>query len=91
MYFPAIPNLPSLKVGLRRSTSEAESHRVLPLGILSIQQIVSTNVTGALKLFGAAKLSEAVEAFRSILHSLLFVVASTEDDLNLVSRHNCTP
>ncbi|KDE07556.1 coatomer subunit alpha [Microbotryum lychnidis-dioicae p1A1 Lamole] len=77
LYLPSAPSLPPLQIPLRRNLDNAEPRSVLPAATLTLQSITSGELRNAYLLFQKAKFPESAAAFRSILHSLLFVVTST--------------
>lgn len=77
LYLPGAASLPDLEIPLRRNRDHAEPRSILPVTLLSLQTITSGELRSAYSAFQKAKFAEAAAIFRSILHSLLFVVTTT--------------
>ena len=85
LYLPANASLPPLEVHLRRNPDESEGRSVLPVSARTLQSIVSGELRTAYAAFKRAAFVEAADTFRSILQSLLLVVASSPAEDNEVS------
>lgn len=77
LYVPANASLPPLAFHVRRDPSETDPRSVLPVSVKSIQSISSTELRAAYSAFNKAKFADCLDIFRSILLSLLVVVASS--------------
>lgn len=78
IYLPASASLPPLEVHLRRSPDDVEPRSLLPSASRSLASINATELKTAYAQFRKAEFSEAAATFRTILQSLLLVVASSE-------------
>ena len=69
---------------MRRNPSESSPSRVLPVSVRSLQSI-RTEMAEGYRFMSSNKLVEAQDVFRSVLHALLLVVISSDDEAKLVS------
>ncbi|KAF9010173.1 coatomer subunit alpha-2 [Cyathus striatus] len=81
-YLTPVASLPPLKLHIRRNPSETSPSRVLPVTARSLQQIRS-ELSDGFRLVSGNKLSDAQSAFRAVLHALLLVVLSSDDEAKL--------
>lgn len=79
LVLPASASLPPLEVHLRRNPDETEGRSVLPVVARSLAS-VSAQIKSAYASFRKAAFAEAAATFRSVLQSLLLVVASTAEE-----------
>jgi coatomer protein complex subunit alpha (xenin) len=79
IYFSPLPSLPPLQLHVRRNHDDFSTTKPLPVAARTLQSARS-DVTEGCKFVSGNKLTEAQNAFRSVLHSLLFVVVSSEDE-----------
>ena len=70
---------------MRRNPTESSPSRVLPVAVRSLQSI-KTEMTEGYRFMSGNKLAEAQDVFRSVLHALLLVVLSSDDEAKLVSN-----
>jgi len=82
-YLSPFASLPPLKFHIRRNVSESAPSRVLPVATRSLQTIRSELAEGYRNVSGN-KLAEAQTIFRSVLHALLLVVVSSDDEAKQV-------
>jgi coatomer protein complex subunit alpha (xenin) len=85
LYLPANASLPPLQVSLRRTKDESSGLNVLPLAARSLQSVTS-ELNNAYALFRRANFVEAANTFRSVLQSLLLVLAQTPEEESEVSH-----
>ncbi|KIJ32143.1 hypothetical protein M422DRAFT_266074 [Sphaerobolus stellatus SS14] len=79
-YLSPNASLPPLQLHIRRNIEESSATRVLPIAVYTLTSI-KNEVKEATRLFSSGtKLAEAGAAFRSVLHSLLFVPLTTDDE-----------
>jgi coatomer protein complex subunit alpha (xenin) len=78
-YLSPFASLPPLKLHVRRNPSESSPGRVLPVAVRSLQSIRSELAEGY-RFVSGNKLVDAQNTFRSILHALLLVVLSSDDE-----------
>ncbi|KAI0064361.1 coatomer subunit alpha-2 [Artomyces pyxidatus] len=78
-YLSPIASLPPLELHLRRNPAESSLSRVLPVAVVTLRQARSELAEG-FRFVSGNKLSDAQTTFRSVLQSLLFVVASSNDE-----------
>ncbi|KAK9670961.1 hypothetical protein K7432_017183, partial [Basidiobolus ranarum] len=69
------PSVPSVSVPVRRNGEETQLSKVHPVVIYNMDYLL-TLLRDAYKATSAGKFPEAIELFRSLLHSLAFVVVS---------------
>ncbi|KAF8348767.1 coatomer subunit alpha-2 [Amanita rubescens] len=82
VYISPVASLPPLKIHVRRNPSESSPSRVLPVAVRSLQSM-RTEVTEGYRCMSGNKLAEAQDVFRSVLHALLLVVISSDDEAKL--------
>lgn len=87
MYVQANASLPPITVHLRRDPANTDPRSLLPVAVKSIQSITGTELKAAYTAFNRAKFAECLDIFRSILHALLLVVASSPAEETEVSLH----
>lgn len=84
VYLTANASLPPLHLHLRRNITDASPSRVLPVSYRPL-----TAVRGELgegyRAVSAAKLADAETVFRSVLHSLLLVTVSSDEEAKEVN------
>jgi coatomer protein complex subunit alpha (xenin) len=85
LYLAGAPSLPDLEIPLRRNRDHAEPRSLLPAAAITLQSITSIQLRAAYSEFQKAHFPEAAALFRSILHSLLFVITSTPAEATEVS------
>jgi len=78
-YLSTLPSLPPLHLHLRRNLTESALSRVLPIAVHSLQSVRSELAEGY-RFVSSNKLPEAQVAFRSVLHTLLLVAVSSDDE-----------
>ncbi|KAF8637893.1 hypothetical protein AX17_002516 [Amanita inopinata Kibby_2008] len=79
VYISPVASLPPLQVHIRRNPSESSPGRVLPVSARSLQSIRSELAEGY-RFVSGNKLVDAQNTFRSVLHGLLLVVMSSDDE-----------
>jgi hypothetical protein len=84
IYLSTVASLPPLHLHVRRNPSESALSKVLPVAARSLQSI-RTELSEGYRLVSGNKLADAQTAFRSVLHSLLLVVLSSDDEAKQVS------
>ncbi|KAF8625601.1 hypothetical protein AX15_005287 [Amanita polypyramis BW_CC] len=82
VYISPVASLPPLKVHVRRNPSESSPSRVLPIAARPLQSIRIEMAEGYRFMLGN-KLVEAHDIFRSVLHALLLVVISSDEEAKL--------
>ena len=83
VYISPVASLPPLKVHVRRNPSESSSSRLLPVAARSLQSICAELAEGY-RFVSGNKLAEAQNTFRTVLHALLLVVLSSDDEARQV-------
>ena len=86
-YLSPFASLPPLKLHVRRNPNETSPGRVLPVAVRSLQSIRSELAEGYRYVSGN-KLTDAQNTFRSVLHALLLVVLSSDDEAKQVNICN---
>lgn len=86
MYLPASASLPPLEVHLRRNPEEVEGRSVLPVVAKSLAS-VAAEMKAAYTSFRKAAFAEAAATFRSVLQSLLLVVALNAEEETEIREH----
>ncbi|RDB29920.1 Coatomer subunit alpha [Hypsizygus marmoreus] len=81
-YLSPVASLPPLHLHIRRNPAESSPSRVLPVAVRSLQSIRSELAEGY-RFVSGNKLVEAQTTFRSVLHALLLVVLSSDDEAKL--------
>lgn len=76
---PANPSLPPLTFNVRRNPETTELREVLPAVAFNFDDLKAGEVAEASRYFGRGKFAEALLSYRSILQTLLLVVASNEE------------
>ena len=76
-----------MKLHVRRNPSETSPGRVLPVAVRSLQSIRSELAEGY-RFVSGNKLTDAQSTFRSVLHALLLVVLSSDDEAKQASIYN---
>lgn len=84
MYLSPYASLPPLKLHVRRNPSETAPSRVLPVSVRSLATLRS-ELSEGFRLVSGNKLAEAQEVFRAVLHGLLLVVVSSDEEAKEVS------
>ncbi|KAF9448057.1 coatomer subunit alpha-2 [Macrolepiota fuliginosa MF-IS2] len=79
VYLSPVASLPPLKLHVRRNPGEASPSRVLPVSARSLQSVRSDLAEGY-RFVSGNKLADAQAAFRSVLHTLLLVVISSDEE-----------
>jgi coatomer subunit alpha len=83
-YLSTVASLPPLHLHIRRNPAESTLSKVLPVAARSLQS-VRTELSDGYRLVSGNKLADAQTAFRSVLHSLLLVVLSSDEEAKQVS------
>ncbi|OCH86856.1 coatomer subunit alpha-2 [Obba rivulosa] len=78
-YLSPLPTLPPLQLHLRRNPDETSPSRVLPVAVRTLQSIRS-ELSEGFRAVSGAKLPEAQTIFRSVLHALLLVTVSSDNE-----------
>ncbi|TCD66559.1 hypothetical protein EIP91_001227 [Steccherinum ochraceum] len=78
-YLSPLASLPPLQLHLRRNPDESSSSRILPVAVRTIQSVRS-ELSEGFRAVSGNKLPEAQTVFRSVLHALLLVPISTDDE-----------
>ena len=86
-YLSPFASLPPLKLHVRRNPNETSPGRVLPVAVRSLQSIRSELAEGY-RFVSGNKLTDAQNTFRSVLHALLLVVLSSDDEAKQASICN---
>lgn len=89
LYVQANASMPPLPVYLRRDPAQVDPRSVLPVAVRGLQSITSTDLKAAYSAFNRAKFLDCLNIFRSILHSLLLLVAGSTAEENEVRRRHC--
>lgn len=77
-YLPAMANLPSIQIALRRNVDETARGKVLPAQPRSIKSIGAQDLQEAYRCVNANKLEDAEKLFRVILYKLVMTVGDDE-------------
>ena len=85
-YLSPLASLPPLQLHLRRNLTESSPSRVLPAITRSLASIRS-ELTEGYRFVSGNKLPEAQITFRSVLHALLLVPVTSDDEAKIV-RHS---
>ncbi|KAH9823265.1 coatomer WD associated region-domain-containing protein [Melampsora americana] len=85
-YLSASASLPPLEVHLRRDPEDVNPRNVLPALARNLESITRHELKAAYAHFRKAEFNEASSQFRSILQSLLLVVAKDESEINELSE-----
>ncbi|KAH8101128.1 coatomer subunit alpha-2 [Cristinia sonorae] len=78
-YLSPLASLPPLQLHLRRNPDESSSSRILPVAVRNLQSTRSELAEGFRAVSGN-KLPEAQNVFQSVLHALLLVPVSSDDE-----------
>ncbi|KAF8531096.1 coatomer subunit alpha-2 [Gautieria morchelliformis] len=78
-YLSPSASLPPLQLHIRRNIEESSATRVVPILVHSISS-VKADLREAYRAVQANKLSDAETVFRAILHTLLLVVITTDEE-----------
>lgn len=90
VYLAGAAALPPLPLHLRRNPESSSALRdVLPAQARSIQTLTANELQDAYRAVSGNKLTDAQKVFRTILHQLLFIVASSEAEAAEVSLTLC--
>ena len=84
LYVQANASMPPLVVFIRRDPAETDPRQILPVSVKSLQTITGGDLRAAYAAFNKAKFADCLNIFRSILHSLLLVVATSPLEENEV-------
>ncbi|ORX92865.1 coatomer protein alpha subunit [Basidiobolus meristosporus CBS 931.73] len=79
------PSLPSVSVPVRRNEEETQLSKVHPIVIYNMEYLLAL-LRDAYKATSAGKFPEAIELFRSLLHSLAFVVVSEPSEAEEIKK-----
>jgi hypothetical protein len=82
-YLSTLPSLPPLQLHLRRNLGVTSSSRVLPVIPRSLSSIRS-ELSEGYRFVSGNKLPEAQTVFRVVLHALLLVSVTTDDEARIV-------
>ncbi|KAG2199316.1 hypothetical protein INT47_012950, partial [Mucor saturninus] len=72
---------PSLAFHLRRDAELANIVKSSPVIVHHLQNLISVQLQSAYKLFSGGRLPASATQFKTLLHSLLFTIVNTKDDL----------
>lgn len=86
---PAGASLPPLEVHLRRNPDETEGRKLLPVIAKPLSSVVG-EIRSAYNSFRKAAFAEAASTFRSVLQSLLLVVAADPTEETEIREHIIT-
>ncbi|THH32069.1 hypothetical protein EUX98_g2109 [Antrodiella citrinella] len=78
-YLSPLASLPPLQLYLRRNPDESSSSKVLPVAVRTIQSI-RTELSEGFRAVSGNKLADAQVVFQSVLHNLLLVPVSSDDE-----------
>ncbi|RDW86751.1 coatomer subunit alpha [Aspergillus mulundensis] len=85
-YLSATPGLPPLVNYVRRTVDETDSRKVLPAIPKDLETIASVDLQEGYAAMRANKLEEGVQIFKSILHSVLVNVVSSEAEVEQAKK-----
>jgi coatomer subunit alpha len=85
-FLPANPGLQPLVNYVRRTVTETDSRKILPLIPRDLESIVSTELVAGKTQMRTNKLEEGVLSFKKILHLLLVNAASSMQEVSEVSK-----
>ena len=84
-YLPANPGMPPLVNYVRRNIKETDSRKLLPLIPRDLDSVTSTELPAAKQRMQKNQLEEGVNAFKSILHTMLVNAVSSQAQVEEVS------
>jgi coatomer protein complex subunit alpha (xenin) len=84
-FLPATPNMPSLVNYVRRTVSETESRKLLPIIPRDLESILGTEYPAGKSAMVKNQLQDGVALFTKLLHLLLVNVVSSQAELSEVS------
>ncbi len=85
VHVSANPSLPAIRYNVRRNPETSELREVLPMAVYTLDDVTSTDLPEAYRLFGRGKFAEALVQFRTIMQKLLMVVVKTDSEAKEVS------
>jgi coatomer protein complex subunit alpha (xenin) len=85
-YLSPLASLPPLQLHLRRNLAESASSRVLPVIMRSLSSIRS-ELSEGYRFVSGNKLPEAQVVFRTVLHALLLIPVTSDDEARIVRQH----
>lgn len=86
-FLPANPGMPPLVNYVRRTVTETDPRRILPIIPRNLETVTSVDVAAGKNLMRTNKLEDGVVVFRRILHTLLVNAVSTPQEAAEVCSH----
>lgn len=83
-FLPATPGLPPLVNYVRRTVSETDSRKVLPLIPRDLESISTIELAAGKAAMRTNKLEDGVQTFKKVLHLLMVNVVSSQQELTEV-------
>ncbi|KAI8979742.1 coatomer protein alpha subunit [Mycotypha africana] len=75
-----LSSTPNITHNLRRDPENSSPRNTLPVAVYNFQNIVTTQLQAAYRLFTSGKLVAAAQSFKSLLHSVLFTIAADDNE-----------
>jgi len=83
-FLPATPNMPSLVNYVRRTVTETDSRKILPIVPRDLESILSSDLAAGKQALLKNQLPEGVAAFKRLLHLLIVNVVASQAELTEV-------
>jgi coatomer protein complex subunit alpha (xenin) len=80
-FLPATPNMPSLVNYVRRTITETDSRKILPIVPRDLESILSSDLAAGKQALLKNQLPEGVAAFKRLLHLLIVNVVASQAEL----------
>ncbi|KAG9206619.1 hypothetical protein G6514_003456 [Epicoccum nigrum] len=80
-FLPATPNMPSLVNYVRRTVTETDSRKILPIIPRDLESILSSDLAAGKQALLKNQLPEGVAAFKRLLHLLIVNVVASQAEL----------
>jgi coatomer protein complex subunit alpha (xenin) len=85
-FLPATPNMPSMVNYVRRTITETDSRKILPIVPRDLESILTTDLVAGKQGLLKNQLPDGVAAFKRLLHLLIVNVVASQAELTEVSR-----
>ncbi|KAI7861924.1 coatomer protein alpha subunit [Spinellus fusiger] len=86
VYLASTASSPTLTFSLRRQPEDSSPRNSLPAVAYNLQNIVSTQLQLGYRLFTSGRLAASATQFKTLLHSILFTVASNKAEADEVAQ-----
>lgn len=83
-FLPATPNMPSLVNYVRRTVTETDSRKILPIIPRDLESTLSSDLTSGKQALLKNQLPDGVAAFKRLLHLLIVNVVASQAELTEV-------